>query len=311
VTRHLLSSDDLSSEEQASVIRRALELKAGRHDHPRPLTGRSVAMIFEKPSTRTRVSFEVAAVEMGAHPVLLRMDEVQLGRGESVSDTARVLSRFVDAIVIRTYAQERLTELASAASIPVINALSDFEHPCQALADVMTVTERFSVPSSVRVCYLGDGNNNVCHSLLLAGAKAGWAAVTVASPEGYQPNPLVVDRAQEIAGGNKARTRIDLVADPDEAVRGAHVLYTDVWVSMGEEAQRGTRLQAFRDYALTRRRLEDASPGAIVMHCLPAHRGEEIEASVIDGAASVVWDQAENRLHTAKAVLEWLVGGRS
>ena len=309
MTRHLLSSDDLSSEEQAAVVRRALELKGARHVHPRPLAGRSVAMIFEKPSTRTRVSFEVAAVEMGAHPVLLRMDEVQLGRGESVPDTARVLSRFVDAIVIRTYAQERLTELSAAASVPVINALSDFEHPCQALADVMTVAERFSVPSSVRVCYLGDGNNNVCHSLLLAGAKAGWAAVTVASPEGYMPNPLVVDRAQEIAEANKSKTRVDIVSDPDEAVRGAHVLYTDVWVSMGEEAQRGPRLQAFGDYALTRRRLEDASAGAIVMHCLPAHRGEEIEAAVIDGPASVVWDQAENRLHTAKAVLEWLLAG--
>ncbi|HEU5002370.1 MAG TPA: ornithine carbamoyltransferase [Actinomycetota bacterium] len=309
MTRHFLSSDDLSPDEQAALVRRALDLKPARSDHPRTLQGRSVGMIFEKPSTRTRVSFEVAAVEMGAHPVLLRMDEVQLGRGESVADTARVLSRFLDAIVIRTFAQERLTELASAASVPVINALSDFEHPCQALADVMTVAERFSVPSSVRLCYLGDGNNNVCHSLLLAGAKAGWAAVTIASPEGYMPNPLVVDRAQEIAAANKSKTKIDVCSDPDEAVRGAHVLYTDVWVSMGEEGQRSERLQALRDYALTRRRLEDASPGALVMHCLPAHRGEEIEASVIDGPSSVVWDQAENRLHTAKAVLEWLMDG--
>jgi ornithine carbamoyltransferase len=303
--RHLLSSDDLTAAEQAELIRRALELKKLRRDHPQPLAGRSVALIFEKPSTRTRVSFEVAAVELGAHPVILRVDEVQLGRGETVPDTARVLSRFVDGIVLRTFAQERLTELAAAASVPVINALSDFEHPCQALADVMTIMERFSHPASVNVCYLGDGNNNVCHSLLLAGAKSGLARITVASPPGYEPNPLVLDRARDVAAASRAPTRLALTADPDEAVRGAHVVYTDVWTSMGQEHEGQARLAALEGYGLTQARMERAEPGAIAMHCLPAHRGEEIDAAVIDGASSAVWDQAENRLHTAKAVLEW------
>lgn len=313
MNRHLLSSDDLTEAEQASLVRRALELKKSRRDHPQKLAGRSVALIFEKPSTRTRVSFEVAISELGGHPVLLKTDEVQLGRGETVADTARVLSRFVDAVVIRTFGQERLNELASAAAIPVINALSDFEHPCQALADVMTIQERFSHPAAVRLCYLGDGNNNVCHSLLLAGAKAGLASITVASPRGYEPNPLVLDRALEIAqagrarGSREGRTTIEVTQDPVHAARGAHVLYTDVWASMGQEDERQARLQAFRGYALSAELLEIAGPGAIVMHCLPAHRGEEVDASVIDGPASAVWDQAENRLHTAKAILEWLI----
>lgn len=306
MTRHFVSSDDLTDAEQAALIRRALELKKLRRDHPRPLAGRSVAMIFEKPSTRTRVSFEVAISELGGHPVLLKTDEVQLGRGESVADTARVLSRFVDGVVIRTFGQDRLTELASAASVPVINALSDFEHPCQALADIMTICERFSHPASVRLCYLGDGNNNVCHSLLLAAAKAGLAGVTVASPRGYEPNPLVLDRAMEIAGAGR-RTVIEVTQDPVAAARGAHVLYTDVWTSMGFEEQASARRAAFQPYALSSNLFALAGAGAIAMHCLPAHRGEEVDAGVIDGPASAVWDQAENRLHTAKAVLEWLL----
>lgn len=305
--RHLLSSDDLTAAEQSELLRRALELKAARRSHPRTLEGRSVAMIFEKPSTRTRVSFEVAVVELGGHPVILKTDEVQLGRGESVADTARILSRFVDAVVIRTFGQERLTELAAASSVPVINALSDFEHPCQALADVMTIMEHFSHLASVKVAYLGDGNNNVCHSLLLAGVKAGLGSLVVASPPGYEPNPLVLDRVRDIAAskGGLPGTAVALVEDPDEAVRGAHVLYTDVWVSMGQEAERARRLGALRRYGLTTGRMAEAAPGAIAMHCLPAHRGEEIDADVIDGRASAVWGQAENRLHTAKAVLEW------
>ncbi len=303
--RHLLSSDDLSPVEQSELIIRALELKKLRREHGHPLAGRSVGMLFEKPSTRTRVSFQVAAMELGAHPVMLRADEVQLGRGETVADTARVLSRFLDAVVIRTFGQDRVTELSAAASIPVINALSDFEHPCQALADVMTITERFSHLAGVALCYLGDGNNNVCHSLLLAGAKAGLGRITVASPPGFEPNPLVLDRAIEIGSAASAGTAISVTQDPDEAVRGAHVLYTDVWVSMGQERERNARLDALGGYGLTERRLAAAGAGAIAMHCLPAHRGEEIDAVVIDGPSSAVWDQAENRLHTAKAVLEW------
>ena len=305
--RHLLSSDDLSAADQAGLIRRALELKALRRNHPATLAGRSVAMIFEKPSTRTRVSFEVAARELGAHPIILRPDEVQLGRGESVADTARVLSRFVDAIVIRTFGQERLTELAAASSVPVVNALSDFEHPCQGLADIMTITERFSHPASVRICYLGDGNNNVCHSLLLAAAKAGLAGVHVASPRGFEPNPLVLDRAMEIAAASRSPMRITVTDDPAAAARDAHVLYTDVWVSMGQEPDQRERLAALRGYCLSEDLLALAGPGAIAMHCLPAHRGEEVDAVVIDGPASAVWDQAENRLHTSKALLEWLL----
>jgi ornithine carbamoyltransferase len=251
------------------------------------------------------VSFEVAAWELGAHPLVLKTDEVQLGRGETVGDTGRVLSRYVDAIVVRTFGQERLTELAAAASVPVVNALSDREHPCQALADLMTIGERFESLASVRLCYLGDGNNNVCHSLLLAGAKAGLGRITVAAPPGYEPDPAVLERARAIASA--FGTGIDVSADPAAAAAGADVLYTDVWASMGQEDQRRQRLAAFQGFGLTAERLASAAPGAIVMHCLPAHRGEEIDAEVIDGPASAVWDQAENRLHTAKAVLEWLV----
>src|SRR5712692_10109007 len=266
MTRHFLSSDDLTVAEQASMIRRAVELKKGRREHPRTLEGRSVAMIFEKPSTRTRVSFEVAISEMGAHPVVLKTDEVQLGRGETIPDTARVLSRFCDVIVIRTFGQERLAELAGAASIPVVNALSDHKHPCQALADVMTIGERFEDLSSVRVCYLGDGNN-VCHSLLLAGAKAGLARVDVAAPPGYEPDPAVVARAQEIGEGTG--TVIAVSNEPAVAARGAHVLYTDVWASMGQESERDVRLGKFRGFALSVAIMADAAPGAIAMHCLP------------------------------------------
>jgi ornithine carbamoyltransferase len=307
VTRHLLSSDDLTVAEQAALLARAGELKKSRREHQRSLEGRSVAMIFEKPSTRTRVSFEVALAELGAHPVVLKTDEVQLGRGETIPDTARVLSRFVDALVVRTFGQERLTELARASSVPVVNALSDLEHPCQALADVMTIGERFGELASVRLCYLGDGNNNVCHSLLLAGAKAGLARIEVAAPWGYWPDPDVLERAREI--GESTGTEILVTGDPAAAAADADVLYTDVWASMGQEAEREQRVAAFRGFDLTAQRLVSAAPGAIAMHCLPAHRGEEIEAGVIDGAASAVWDQAENRLHTAKAVLEWLLVG--
>src|SRR5437588_10446996 len=235
MTRHLLSSDDLTAAQQASIIARAIHVKKDRREHALTLEGRSVAMIFEKPSTRTRVSFEVAVSELGGHPVVLKPDEVQLGRGETIADTARILSRFCDAIVIRTFGQERLTELAAAASVPVVNGLSDQEHPCQALADVMTIGERFGDLAPVRPCYLGDGNN-VCHSLLLAGAKAGLARLDVASPPGYEPDPAVVVRARSI--GEETGTVIAVSNEPAAAARGADVLYTDVWARMGGEAAR-------------------------------------------------------------------------
>ncbi len=302
--RHFLSSDDLSVVEQVALIERARELKKLGRDHPRPLEGRCVALIFEKPSTRTRTSVEVAVVALGGHPVVLRGDELQLGRGETIGDTARILSRYVDCLVVRTFGQERLGELAEAASVPVINALSDLEHPCQALADLMTVEERFPDLSRVSLAYLGDGNN-VCHSLLLSGALAGLAGVEVACPQGYEPAPAIVERARAI--GARTGTRILISDDPVAACRGAHVLYTDVWASMGKEAERAARLAAFAKFAVSPDRLAEAASEAIVMHCLPAHRGEEIAAEVIDGPASVVWDQAGNRLHVTKALLEWVM----
>lgn len=304
--RHFLSSDDLTVAEQAALIDRALELKKSRGGRERPLEGRSIALVFEKPSTRTRVSFEAGIYELGGNPITLRTDELQLGSGsETIEDTARFLSRVVHGIVLRTFGQDRLQRLASASSVPVINALSDLEHPCQALADVMTIAERFGQPNQVNVTYLGDGNN-VCHSLLLASAKAGFARVAVATPEGYEPADAIVARAAEI--GRSTGTAIEVSNDPVSACKGAGVLYTDVWASMGQESERTARLAAFAGFTLSSERLAGAAPNAVVMHCLPAHRGEEIEAEVIDGPASVVWDQAENRLHAQKALLEWLAG---
>lgn len=309
--RHFLSSDDLDAEEQAKLIERALALKAERkapasaRRRHRPLDSKIIGMIFEKPSTRTRVSFEAAIVDLGGHPMVLRGDELQLGRGETLQDTGRVLSRYLDAVVVRTSGQGRLEALAETAAIPVINALSDSEHPCQALADVMTIHQRFEKPSRVRLAYVGDGNN-VCHSLLLAGAKAGLELAAAACPKGYEPIEPVVDRARAIAV--ETGTEILITSDLEAACRDAHVIYTDVWASMGQESEHQQRLEAFRDYQVNSELLGRADAGAIVMHCLPAHRGEEITDEVLDGPASAVWDQAENRLHTQKALLEMLVG---
>jgi ornithine carbamoyltransferase len=303
--RHFLSSDDLSAGEQARLIERAVQLKAGGSPES-PLGGRAVALIFEKPSTRTRASFEAAVFALGGHPMFLRADELQLGRGEPLSDTARVLSRYVAALVVRTFGQERLEALAGPSSIPVVNALSDQEHPCQALADLMTIAERFPKLGDVDLAYIGDGNN-VAHSLLISGAKAGLRKITVACPAGFEPDRAVTKRASEI--GEETGTEVSVTNDPIEASKGARVLYTDVWASMGQESGQASRLEAFRGFQLDRDRLGDAAPDAIVMHCLPAHRGEEIAAEVIDGPASVIWDQAENRLHTQKALLEFLLTG--
>jgi ornithine carbamoyltransferase len=305
--RHFLSSDDLSVAEQATIIERARELKASRGSHPMPLANKTIALIFEKPSTRTRVSFETAITEMGAHALVLRGDELQLGRGETLEDTARVMSRYVHAIVVRTFGQDRLEDLAEGATIPVVNALSDAEHPCQALADVMTVVERFEDPSEIQFTYLGDGNN-VCHSLLLAGAKAGIGRIEVATPPGFEPIEPVVERASAI--GETTGTRINVGNDPAAACKRTQVLYTDVWTSMGQEGEQAHRVEAFRGFDLSEERLGDADSHAIVMHCLPAHRGEEIAAEVIDGPHSAVWDQAENRLHTQKALLAFLLADR-
>ena len=302
--RDYLSVDDLSADELAWLLDLAGKVKAQPGDFAARLDGRSVALIFEKPSTRTRVSFEVAVTSAGGHPVALSSAELQLGRGETIEDTGRVLSRYVHAIVLRTFEQERLEVLAGAASVPVVNALSDFEHPCQALADLLTVREVKGDLAGRTFVYLGDGNN-VTHSLLLAGAKMGMH-VRATTPPGFEPIPQIVQRATEIAGGTGGS--VHLFHDPIEACRDADVLYTDVWASMGQETEADERALVFPAYALDASKVEVAVDDVTVMHCLPAHRGQEITDEVIDGPRSVVWDQAENRMHTQKALLLWLLG---
>ena len=302
--RDLLSIDDLTPGELGSLLDLSSKAKAQPGDYAGRLAGRSVALIFEKPSTRTRVSFEVAVAETGGFPVAVSSAELQLGTGETIEDTGRVLSRYVQAIVLRTFEQERLELLAAAATVPVVNALSDFEHPCQCLADLMTVREVKGELAGRTITYLGDGNN-VTHSLLLGGAKAGMH-VRVGTPPGFEPIPQVVQRAADIAmetGGS-----VSVTHDPIEASRDADVLYTDVWASMGQEAEADERALVFPAYALDAEKVGVARPDVAVMHCLPAHRGQEITDEVIDGPHSVVWDQAENRLHTQKALMLWLVG---
>ncbi len=286
------------------VLDLADELKARRatREPTELLPGRSVGLIFQKPSTRTRVSFEVGVTELGGTALHLT-DDLQLGRGESLRDTGYVLSRYLDAIMIRTFAQADVEELAEHASIPVINGLTDEEHPCQALADLMTIRERLGVLDGLRVAYVGDGNN-VCVSLMHACARFG-VRFTAATPGDYQPPSDAVDEARAAAvesGGS-----VDVVPDPAAAASGANVLYTDVWTSMGQEAERTARAHAFRSYAITPSLLEMAAPGAIVLHCLPAHPGEEIAEEVLYGSRSAVWDQAENRLHAQKALLALIV----
>jgi len=302
--RDFLSVDDVSPDELTALLDGADRHKAQRR--PRTtLAGRSVAMIFEKPSTRTRVSFEVAIHELGGHPVVLSGAELQLDRGESLEDTGAVLSRYVHAIVLRTFAQESLERLARGGTIPVVNALSDYGHPCQALADLQTIRERKGHLAGIRLAYLGDGNN-VAHSLLFAGSKTGMH-VTVATPIGYEPIPQVVRRAGEIAAGTGGS--VELTNDPTAAAKNADVLYTDVWASMGKELEHGERALIFKPYQLSSDTLAVASPDVVVLHCLPAHRGEEIAAEVMDGPNAAVFDQAENRLHTQKALLSWLLAG--
>jgi ornithine carbamoyltransferase len=304
MARNFLSIDDLTPEELARLLDLSGKVKASPADYAGRLTGLSVAMIFEKPSTRTRISFEVGLFQLGAHPLALSSSELQLGRGESIEDTGRVLSRYVDAIVLRTFGQERLEGLARTATVPIVNALSDFEHPCQALADLLTIEEKKGSLAGLTLAYVGDGNN-VAHSLLLGGAKSGML-VRVSSPPGYEPIPQVVERAREIGaetGGGALVTN-----DPLEGTTGADVLYTDVWASMGQEAEATERTLVFQAYRVDEAAVARASPDVVVMHCLPAHRGQEITDEVIDGPHAVVWDQAENRLHTQKALLIWLLG---
>ena len=290
--RDFITGDELGAFELGKLLDRAAELKAGRRERlgAEALAGRSVALIFEKPSTRTRISFEVGVAELGAHPVVLRGDEMQLSRGESVADTARVLSRYVDAVAIRSGSHEAVAELAREAGVPVINGLTPLHHPCQALADLLTLRERFGRLEGLRLAYVGDGNN-VARSLAVLGELAG-VEVTVAAPPGYQ-----------LEDGRGAK----LTDDPRAAASGADAIYTDVWVSMGDEAEAERRRADLAPFRVDRDLLEAAGDGAVVLHCLPAHPGDEITADVLYSDASAVWDQAENRLHAQKALLEMLL----
>ena len=300
--KHLVSAGDLTREEILGLFRVAADLKHGWKVGRReaPLAGRSIALIFEKPSLRTRVTFEVGALQLGARGVYLAGGEIGLGTREAVPDVARNLSLWVDAIAARVYAHATVESLAAHAGIPVINGLSDAEHPCQALADFFTLWERGLDLGAIRVAWIGDGNN-VCHSLLLTGALLG-ASMVVACPPGYEPAAAVQARVRRLGG------RLDIVHDPRDAATGADVLYTDVWICRGLEAVRVQRLEAYSRYQVNERLLGFAKPTALVMHCLPAHRGEEITDAVLDGPRSVALEQAENRLHAQKAVLFELLG---
>ena len=302
--RHFLVDTDLTPAEQAGVLDDAARRKKDRRGDA-PLSGRSVALVFEKASTRTRVSFDVGVHELGGHPLVIDAQSSQLGRGEPIEDTARVLSRYVSAIVIRTFGQDRITALAEASDVPVINALTDAYHPCQVLADLQTVRERLGGTSGVTLAYIGDGANNMAHSLLLGGATAGMN-VRIGAPAGYAPDPDVLARAAEVA----AATGGSVLSTPHalEAADGADVIYTDVFTSMGQEDEQEARHRAFEGFCVDDRIVEASAGSSIVLHCLPAHRGEEISASVIDGPRSAVWDQAENRLHAQKALMAYLVG---
>jgi ornithine carbamoyltransferase len=301
--RHFLRDDDLSPAEQAEVLGLAAVMKEDRFAR-RPLDGpKAVAVLFDKPSLRTRVSFTVGIAELGGLPLVIDTQTTHIGRGEAIGDIARVLARQAAAIAWRTFGQQRIEELAAASTVPVINALTDEFHPCQVLADLQTAAERLGPLPGRTLAYLGDGANNMAHSYLLGGATAGMH-VRVAAPAGYQPDPAILARAQEIAAATGGSAGV--LDDPALAAKGADVLATDVWVSMGAgDAQ--ARQAALAPFQLNADLLALGATGAIVLHCLPAHRGEEITAGVIDGPASVVWDQAENRLHAQKALLTWLL----
>jgi ornithine carbamoyltransferase len=311
VTRHFTKDDDLTPAEQAEVLALAAELKRTRFtaEAPTPLAApngvpRSVAVLFDKPSTRTRVSFSVGVAELGGYPLVIDAGSSQLGRGEPVEDTTKVLDHQVAAIVWRTFGQDRLDAMAAVSRVPVVNALTDLYHPCQILADLQTVIERKGSLSGRSLTYLGDGANNMAHSYLLGGATAGMH-VRIGSPEEYQPDADVLKRAGEIAaetGGSVAWT-----ADPAAAVDGADVVATDTWVSMGQEDEYDARIAPFLPYAVDESAVARAADDAVVLHCLPAYRGKEIAAEVIDGPQSAVWDEAENRLHAQKALLVWLL----
>jgi ornithine carbamoyltransferase len=302
--RHFLRDDDVTPTEQAEVLALAAELKRAPFSR-RPLEGpRGVAVIFEKNSTRTRFSFEMGIAQLGGHAVVVDGRSTQLGREETLEDTGQVLSRYVDAIVWRTFAQERLGAMASGSTVPIVNALSDEFHPCQVLADLQTLAERRGPLAGLRLTYFGDGANNMAHSLMLGGVTAG-INVTIAAPTGFEPHPMFVAAAQKRADDTGAT--VTVTADPRSAADGADVLVTDTWTSMGQENDGLDRVRPFRPFQVNGGLLSLADPDAVVLHCLPAHRGHEITDDVIDGPQSAVWDEAENRLHAQKALLVWLL----
>jgi ornithine carbamoyltransferase len=306
MTRHFRTLRDLSRDELLALIARATELKSLRGEpiHPKPLHGKSVGILLEKSSTRTRISFEVGVYELGGLPITLKAGDIQLGRGESIEDSARMFSRFLHAVVFRTSAHERVVRLAANSTIPVINGLCDTHHPCQLLADLQTMRENLGQLEGMRVAWVGDGNN-MANSWIEAASLLGFE-LALAVPPGYEPDAAIVKAAEQ-----SARGQVHVLTGKgavDDAVRNADVVTTDVWVSMGQEGEQGQRNQAFTDFMVDARRMKLAKPGAIFLHCLPAHRGEEVAAEVIDGPWSRVWDEAENRLHAQKALLEFLVG---
>ena len=303
--RHLLSLKDYSRDDLEELFELTARVKSDPAAYASALAGRTLAMIFQKPSTRTRVSFEVGMFQLGGHALYLGPGDMQLNRGESVADTARVLSRYVDAIMARVFAHQDVLDLARHGSVPVINGLSDLLHPCQALADYFTLRERRGRLEGLKLAYVGDGNN-VCHELMIAAIKLGMS-IAVAAPKGYEPNALIVKSAARDAM-KAGQPMPEVMDDPMAAVAEADVIYTDVWTSMGQEAEAQARVKAFAGYQVTPRMLAAAKPDAVFMHCLPAHRGEEVAAEVIDGPQSVVFDEAENRLHTQKALLMLLLG---
>jgi ornithine carbamoyltransferase len=298
-TRHFLAIPDFSRDELLRLFELADRMRTGAYRET-PLAGKSLAMIFMKASTRTRVSFEVGTWQLGGHALFLSPRDIQLGRGEPVADTARVLSRYVDGIMIRTFAHAEIEELARHAAIPVINGLTDLLHPCQILADLLTVRQHLGGWDGKRIAWIGDGNN-MANSWLNAAYRLGFE-LRLACPEGYDPDPAILSRA-------RAAAEIRLTRDPREAAEGAHVINTDVWASMGQEEEQKERERAFAGFTVDTALMERADSGAIFLHCLPAHRGEEVAADVIDGPRSRVWDEAENRLHVQKAIMAALMGG--
>lgn len=304
--RHFLEMDNYTTEEIQYLIDLAIEIKDKQKNGIayEPLKGKTVGLIFEKSSTRTRVSFEVGTYQLGGHALFLSKNDIQLGRGETIADTARVMSRYLDGMMLRTFGHDKVEDLARFSSVPVINGLSDLAHPCQVLADFQTIYEHKGTLAGLKLAYVGDGNN-MAHSLMIGGAKLG-VHVTIASPEGYQPDPAVVAVAKQF--GEQTGAEIEVVADPKEAVQGADVIYTDVWASMGFEEEQKARELAFADYQVDEQLASLAKGDYLFMHCLPAHRGEEVSEGVIDGNHSIIFDQAENRLHAQKALMAALMG---